>query len=151
MAIRNIRTDDDPILRKTSREINEINERLLILIEDMKETMYANEGIGLAAPQVGILKRVVMVDIGKGINVFINPEIVNKSDETDLCEEGCLSLPGQSGEVERPVSLKLNYMDIDGKIQEQEFEGLMARAVCHEIDHLNGILFIDKIVELEQL
>jgi peptide deformylase len=145
MTLRNIRKNEDPVLRKKSRAVTEINEKLLTLVEDMKETMYAHNGQGLAAPQVGVLKRVIAVDVGTGWNVFLNPEILERSDKKKTCVEGCLSLPGKSVNVERPVSLKLQYMDLEGEMQENDFGKLMTRAICHETDHLNGVLIIDKI------
>ena len=146
MAIRNIRTDNDEILRKKSKKVEEINNRIKILIEDMKETMYGADGVGLAAPQVGILKRIAVVDVGEGPIVIINPEII----ETSGCEidvEGCLSLPGKQGEVERPAMVKVKALSENGEEFIVEGEGLLARALCHEIDHLDGILFTDKLVD----
>jgi peptide deformylase len=146
MAIRNIRTDNDEILRKKSKKVEEINDRIKILIEDMKETMYEADGVGLAAPQVGILKRIAIVDVGEGSIVIINPEII----ETSGCEidvEGCLSLPGKQGEVERPAMVKVKALNENGEEFIIEGEGLLARALCHEIDHLDGILFTDKLVD----
>jgi peptide deformylase len=146
MAIRNIRTDNDEILRKKSKKVEEINDRIKILIEDMKETMYGADGVGLAAPQVGILKRIAVVDVGEGPIVIINPEII----ETSGCEidvEGCLSLPGKQGEVERPAMVRVKALNENGEEFIVEGEGLLARALCHEIDHLDGILFTDKLVD----
>lgn len=146
MAVRNIRTDNDEILRKKSKKVEEINDRIKILIEDMKETMYGADGVGLAAPQVGILKRIAVVDVGEGPIVIINPEII----ETSGCEidvEGCLSLPGKQGEVERPAMVKVKALNENGEEFIVEGEGLLARALCHEIDHLDGILFTDKLVD----
>ena len=120
--------------------------RMKQLIEDMKETMYHANGVGLAAPQVGILKRIILVDVDmeeEDLHVFINPVIV---EEEGLCNgtEGCLSVPGEFGYVDRPEKIKLEYMDEDGKAQSLVAEDFFARAICHEVDHLNGILFIDK-------
>ena len=143
MAIRQLRYSEDPILRKKSREITEINDRIKTLVEDMAETMYENEGVGLAGPQVGVLRRVVVIDIGEELLKLINPEIVEFEGE-NIDIEGCLSVPGVSGKVKRPENVKIKYMDIDGNEKELEGNGLLARAMCHEIDHLNGILFIDK-------
>ncbi|GAA0121500.1 MAG: peptide deformylase [Clostridium argentinense] len=149
MAIRNIRTKEDDILRKKSKVVTNIDDRLLTLINDMKETMYASNGVGLAAPQVGILKRVVVVDIGEGPIVLINPEIIEKSGEvTDL--EGCLSVPGQQGMVKRPKYVKVKAMNEKGEDIVLEGEDYLARAFCHEIDHLDGILYIDKIVKEQE-
>ncbi|HCQ88776.1 MAG TPA: peptide deformylase [Clostridium sp.] len=146
MAIRNIRTKEDEVLRKRSKVVTNIDDRLLTLINDMKETMYASNGVGLAAPQVGILKRVVVVDIGDGPIVLINPEIIEKRGEvTDI--EGCLSVPGEQGEVKRPKYVKVKAMNEKGEEILLEGENFLARAFCHEIDHLDGILFIDKVIE----
>ena len=144
MAIRTIRKFGDDVLRKKCREIDEIDERLLTLIEDMKETMYEAEGVGLAAPQVGILKRLFVIDIGEGPLVFINAEILETSgSQTD--EEGCLSLPGETKEVMRPNYVKARALNEKGEEFEIEAEELLARAILHEYDHLNGTLFIDRV------
>lgn len=146
MALRQIRYENDPILRKKSREITKIDDRIKTLISDMAETMYENEGVGLAAPQVGVLRRVVVIDVGEGLLELINPEIIEKRGES-IDVEGCLSIPGRAGKVKRPEYVKVKYLDINGKEQFVEGEGLLARALCHEIDHLNGVLFIDKMIE----
>ncbi|MGV8152743.1 MAG: peptide deformylase [Alkaliphilus sp.] len=149
MAIREIRTDDDLVLRKMAREVERVNSRINILIDDMFETMYQADGIGLAAPQVGVLRRVVVVDIDEKPFVFINPKIVCQ--EGKQCNlEGCLSIPGKTGEVERPRELKIEYTNRKGKKTTMEAEGLLARVICHELDHLNGVLFIDRVVDLEE-
>jgi len=148
MAIRQLRYSEDPILRKTSRVITDINDRIKTLLDDMAETMYESEGVGLAAPQVGVLRRVVVIDVGDGLLKLINPEIIETKGES-LDYEGCLSVPGVSGKVERPEKVKIKYLDLDGNEKELEGTGLLARAMCHEIDHLNGILFIDKTIEEE--
>ena len=146
MAIRQIRYSEDPILRKISREVTEVNDRIKILLDDMVDTMYENEGVGLAAPQVGILRKVVVIDIGEGIMKLINPEIVEKEGEyIDI--EGCLSVPNRAGTVKRPERVVVKYLDEYGEEQIVEGTGLLAKAFCHEIDHLNGILFIDKMIE----
>lgn len=146
MALRNIRVKGDEILRKRSREISEINDRVLTLIQDMKDTMYHAEGVGLAAPQIGILKRIVVIDVGNGPIVLINPEIVNvQGSQIDL--EGCLSIPEVQGKVERPQKVTVKALNEKGEMFELEGEGLLARAFCHEIDHLNGTLFIDKTIK----
>lgn len=150
MALRNIRLEDDEILRKKSRKIESVNDRIKTLIEDMKETMYSANGVGLAAPQVGILKRLIVVDAGEGPIVLINPEILEeKGSETDL--EGCLSLPGKEGSVERPSYVKVKGLNEEGKEVICSGEGLLARAFCHEIDHLDGILFIDKALDIKEI
>lgn len=146
MAIRQIRYSSDPILRKISREVTEIDDRIKTLLDDMVETMYEYEGVGLAAPQVGILRRVVVIDIGEGVIKLINPEIFESEGEF-IDVEGCLSVPNRVGTVKRPQKVKVKYLDEEGKQQIIEGEGLMAKALCHEIDHLNGILFIDNMIE----
>jgi peptide deformylase len=143
MALRNIRKYGDDVLRKKCREVENIDNRILTLIEDMKETMYEAEGVGLAAPQVGILKRLFVIDIGDGPLVFINPEIVEVSG-SQIDEEGCLSLPGETKEVVRPNYVKARALNEKGEEFEIEGEELLARAILHEYDHLNGTLFIDR-------
>lgn len=153
MARRNIRVDDDPILRKKSREVTEFNERLFTLLDDMKETMYASNGVGLAGPQVGILKRVVVMDVSDTRDQcieLINPVITEVSGE-QTGNEGCLSLPGLYGVVTRPMVVKVKAQNREGKWCLYKGEGLMARCFCHEIDHLDGILYKDKLDEGEQL
>ena len=146
MALREIRLEEDPILRKKSREITEVTDRIKILLEDMVETMEDANGVGLAAPQVGILRRAIVMDIGEGPIKMINPEILEEEGE-EIDVEGCLSVPGRSGTVSRPESIKVNYLDIDGKENILEAEGLLARVICHEVDHLDGILYIDRMIE----
>lgn len=143
MAIRQIRLINDPILRKKSREVKVVNDRIKELLDDMIETMSENNGVGLAAPQVGILRRVIVVDDGNGPIKLINPEIIKKSDEEVLDSEGCLSVPNRAGEVLRPEKLVVKYIDEGNNEKEVEAEGLLARILCHEIDHLNGVLFVD--------
>jgi peptide deformylase len=143
MAIRNIRKDGDEILRKKSRPVEEINDKILILLKDMADTMYDAEGAGLAAPQVGVLKRVVVIDIGDGLMQLINPEIKTQTG-TQTTIEGCLSIPGMWGEVERPSHVVVEAQDPSGKKITVEGEGFLAQALCHEIDHLDGILYKDK-------
>lgn len=146
MAIRKIVTKEDPIMRKTSRKVEKFNERLWTLLDDMKETMYQAEGVGLAAVQVGILKRVVVIDVGDGFLELINPEIVEQSGEiADV--EGCLSVPGESGTVIRPEYVKIKAQNRDGVWRRYEGTGLKARCFCHEIDHLDGILYTDKVIK----
>ena len=144
MALRNIRKYGDDVLRKKCREVDKIDARLLTLIEDMKETMYEADGVGLAAPQVGILKRLFVVDIGDGPLVFINPEIIETSG-SQIDEEGCLSLPGETKEVMRPNYVRARALNEKGEEFEIEAEELLARAILHEYDHLNGTLFIDRV------
>lgn len=146
MALREIRTDKDPILRKQSKEVTEINDRVKILLEDMEETMIAANGVGLAAPQIGVLRRVITIDVGEGVMKMINPEILEvKGAIIDI--EGCLSILGKSGTVERPEWVKLKYLNENGEEVIIEGTDLLARAICHEVDHLNGILYTDKVIE----
>jgi peptide deformylase len=146
MAIRNIRKYGDEILRKKARDVTVFDDNLKTLLEDMAETMKDANGVGLAAPQVGILKKVVVIDVGNGLIELINPEIV--FEEGEVVEvEGCLSIPGVNGEVVRPQKVKVKALDRNGKKIEIEGEDLLARALCHEIDHLNGILFVDKVIK----
>lgn len=149
MAIRNIRKIGDDILRKKCRTVDEINDRIITLIKDMQETMYAADGVGLAAPQVGILKRIAVVDVGEGLVNLINPEIIETEGEY-LDEEGCLSIPGEQGNVLRPEKIKVKALNEKGEEFILEAEGLFARAICHEVDHLEGILFTDKVIESEE-
>jgi peptide deformylase len=149
MAIRNIRKIGDEVLRKKSKKVDEINDRVLVLLKDMQDTMYAADGVGLAAPQVGILKRIAVVDVGQGPINLINPEIIQTEGEY-LDEEGCLSIPGEQGKVLRPEKVKVRALNEKGEEFELEGEGLLARALCHEIDHLDGVLFVDKLVEGEE-
>ncbi|EPY2273911.1 peptide deformylase [Clostridium sporogenes] len=146
MALRNITNyKKDDILRKKSKYVDKIDKRTLQLVDDMVETMYKENGVGLAAPQVGILKKIIVIDIGEGLIKLINPEIVEQQgEEQDV--EGCLSIPGIIGEVKRPYRVKVKGLNENGENIEIEGVGLVARAFCHEIDHLNGILFIDKVV-----
>ncbi|KOF58125.1 MULTISPECIES: peptide deformylase [Clostridium] len=146
MAIRNIRQYGDELLRKKSRKVDKIDKRILTLIEDMKETMYSANGVGLAAPQVGILKRVVVIDVGEGPIAFINPEILETKGRY-VDSEGCLSIPGKDGMVERPEYVKAKTLNEKGEEIIVEGTQLMARAMCHEFDHLDGVLFIDKLIE----
>ncbi len=150
MALRNIRKEEDAILRKISKPIDKITDKIKILVEDMIETMNSANGVGLAAPQVGILKRIYIVDVGDGPIVFINPEIVEQSGE-ETCQEGCLSVPGKYGDVTRPAHVKVMATNLEGEQFFIEGEGLLARAMCHELDHLNGVLFIDKATNIEEL
>ena len=142
MAIRNLRFEGDPILRKTSKEVKEITPKTRDLIGDMLETMYEANGVGLAAPQGGILKRIVVIDIGEGPLVMINPQIV-KAEGTQTGDEGCLSVPGKAGQVTRPNEVTVRFMDEDGEYYEAEGTELLARAICHECDHLDGKLYLD--------
>lgn len=148
MAIRNIRVIGDPILEKKSRAIDEVSPRIKTLIEDMLDTMYDSQGVGLAAPQVGILKRLVVVDVSQEADsplILINPEIIETSGEQSG-SEGCLSVPGKFGQVTRPNYVKVKALDENMEEIIVEGEGLLARALCHEVDHLYGQLYVDKVV-----
>lgn len=144
MAIREIRKIGDEVLTKKCKEVKTITPRTVELIEDMFDTMYDEMGVGLAASQVGILKRIVTIDVGEGPILLINPEIIETSGE-QTGDEGCLSVPGKAGQVTRPFYAKVRACDIDMQPFEIEGEGLLARAFCHEIDHLDGHLYIDKV------
>ena len=145
MAIRNIRIMGDPILEKVCKEVKEVTPRIKELIEDMLETMYDANGVGLAAPQVGVLKRIVVIDVtGEDPIVLINPRILETSGE-QTGGEGCLSLPGKSGTVTRPNYVKVKAYDRDMKPFEIEGTELVARAFCHEIDHLDGQMYVEKV------
>lgn len=144
MALRNIRKIGDTVLRQKCRKVEKIDDRLLTLIDDMFDTMYDADGVGLAAPQVGILKRLFVIDIGEGPLVFINPEILEtKGSQTG--DEGCLSVPGRYEEVTRPNYVKARALNEKGQEFEIEGEELLARAILHEYDHLDGTLFVDKL------
>lgn len=142
MAIRNLRTEGDPILRKISKEVTEITPKIHELIDDMLETMYETNGVGLAAPQVGVLKRIVVIDIGDGPLVMLNPEIIDKKG-SQTGDEGCLSVPGKAGQVTRPNEVTARFMGEDGEWYEVDGTELLARAICHECDHLEGKLYVD--------
>lgn len=143
MALRRIVKIGDETLRKVARPIPEINRRVLTLLDDMAETMYAENGCGLAAPQVGILRRAIVVDTGDGLLQLVNPEIIALEGEQEEAE-GCLSVPGQRGYVVRPQKVTVRAIDRRGAPVEIQAEGLKAVAFSHEIDHLNGVLFVDK-------
>ena len=143
MAKRTIRISTDEVLRKICKPVKEITPATLTLLDDMAETMYDANGVGLAAPQVGILKRIVVIDIGEGLVELINPEIVEKKG-SQIFDEGCLSIPGYSAPVERPEYVKVKALNREGKEIIVEGTGLMAVALCHETDHLDGILYSDK-------
>ncbi len=147
MAILNILKEGDETLRKKSRPVEKINLRTLRLLDDMKETLKQSGGVGLAAPQVGVLRRIVLVDDGEKVLELINPEIVEtKGEQEDY--EGCLSIPGKWGITRRPAYVRVRATDRRGKTFEAEGEGLVARCFCHETDHLEGILFTDKVVRM---
>lgn len=144
MALREIVQIGESVLRKKSKKVEKIDEKIIQLLDDMADTMYEKDGVGLAAPQVGILKRIAVIDIGDGIIELINPEIIETSGE-QIDDEGCLSVIGEVGAVRRPYKVKVRAYNRKGKLFEIEGEELLARAFCHEIDHLEGILFVDKI------
>lgn len=146
MAIRNIVKNGDPILRKTARSVLNFDEKLATLIDDMFDTMYEANGVGLAGNQVGILRRVCVIDIGDGPIELVNP-VIEETYGVQYESEGCLSFPGQSGITERPMSVIVRAQDRVGQSHIFKGEGLLARAFCHEIDHLNGIVYKDRIVK----
>ena len=142
MALRTIRVQGDSVLTKKSRTVDKMTPRIGELITDMLDTMYDAMGVGLAAPQVGILKRIVVIDVGEGPIVLINPEILETSGE-QTGDEGCLSVPGMAGQVTRPNYVKVKALDVNLEEQIYEGEGLLARAFCHEIDHLDGKMYTE--------
>ncbi|MGN0570256.1 MAG: peptide deformylase [Candidatus Fimenecus sp.] len=150
MAIRNIRTEEDAILRKKSRRVENFDERLFELLDDMADTMYNAEGVGLAAVQVGVLRRIVVIDVGDGLIELINPEITDE--EGAKCDiEGCLSLPGKQGYTIRPKTVKVKAQNREGNWCVYKGSDLKAKAFCHEIDHLDGILYTDKLASQEEI
>ena len=146
MAIRKILKIGDETLRKHARPVAEVDRRTKQLLDDMAETMYAADGAGLAAPQVGILRRVVVIDVGEGLIELVNPEIVASEGEQHQAE-GCLSVPGKRGVVARPAKVTVRALNRRGKPVEIVGEGFLATALCHEIDHLDGVLYVDKLIE----
>ena len=144
MAIRNVVKEGDPILRKKCREITEVNDHIRMTMEDMLETMRAEMGVGIAGPQVGVMRRMFVAEPEPDrVYFMINPEITER-EGTQTGEEACLSVPGLCGTVERPEKIKITALDLDGNRQEYEFEGFDAVVMCHEYDHLDGVLYIDK-------
>ena len=155
MAKKQILTIPDPLLRKVSEPVTSVNTEVKNLMDDMLETMYAAPGIGLAAVQVGVLKRIIVIDLSKDGQkkeplFIVNPQITFKSDELISYEEGCLSIPNHFAEVKRPSSCKVNFLDYNGKKREINANGLLATCVQHEVDHLNGVLFIDHLSKLKK-
>jgi peptide deformylase len=145
MATRLIRKSGDDILRKKSRYVKDINKNVITLLDDMLETMREANGVGLAAPQVGILKRIIIIDVGEGLIELINPEIIyTEGEQVEI--EGCLSVPGKMGEVKRPNKVIAKGLNREGEPIRIEGEGLLAKALCHETDHLDGVLFVDKVI-----
>jgi peptide deformylase len=155
MAIREILTVPDPRLKQVSKPVDAVDEALRALMDDMLETMYDAPGIGLAAVQIGVPKRVIVMDLSRGEGdkeprYFVNPEITWRSEETQPYEEGCLSVPEIYDEVERPAKVKLRYLDYNGNAVDEEAEGIFAVCIQHEMDHLDGILFIDHLSRLKR-
>ena len=154
MTIRKILTEPDPFLRQVSHSVEKVDDNIRELMDDMLETMYGAPGIGLAAIQVGVPKRVIVMDISKdgkkNPQYFINPKIIIKSENNSSYEEGCLSVPGQFAEVDRPDKCHINYLDYNGKKKELKAEGLLATCIQHEMDHLEGVLFIDYLSKLKK-
>ena len=145
MAIRNVRKIGDPVLNKVCKEVRDVNDRTRELIDDMFDTMYEADGVGLAAPQVGILKRIVVIDVtGEDPILLINPVILS-TDGEQTGYEGCLSVPGKTGVVTRPNHVRAEAWNEEMERYEVEGEGLLARAICHELDHLDGIMYVDKV------
>ena len=172
MALRKVIVKGDPLLHRKAREITEITDRIRMLTEDMWDTMYEANGVGLAAPQVGVLRRLAVIDVTEEPEeddddaeestepkpepeiikyVLINPEIIEVSEEKVTTKEGCLSVPGFIGEVERPSWVKVRAMDLDGKFFEVEGEGMLAKALLHELDHLDGVLYTDIADSVEEV
>ncbi|GAA0605566.1 MULTISPECIES: peptide deformylase [Thalassospira] len=155
MALREILIVPDPRLKKECEPVEEVNDEIKTLLDDMLETMYAAPGIGLAAPQIGVMKRVVVMDVSDDKDKpeplkLINPEIIWESEETSIYQEGCLSIPEQYADVERPAEVGMRYMDENGETHEIEADGLLATCIQHEIDHLDGVLFTDYLSALKR-
>ncbi len=155
MSKKKIVIEPDPILRKKSQSFEKVDKEVQRLMDDMLETMYSAPGIGLAAVQVGILKRAIVIDISKEDEekkpiFLINPEIIYKSEKTSVYEEGCLSLPGHFAEIERPTECHIRYIDYFGKTKELKADGLLSTCLQHEVDHLNGVLFVDYLSKLKK-
>ena len=155
MAIKPIQFVPDPVLRKSALPVENITDKTLQLLDDMAETMYDAPGIGLAGPQIGELKRLIVMDCSRDVEKselwqMINPEVIELSKDNSTLEEGCLSIPGHTADVSRPDWIKLRFTDVKGKEQQIKAEGLLAACIQHEIDHLNGILFIDHISKLKR-
>mgnify|MGYP001266887502 CR=1 FL=1 len=154
MTIRKILTEPDPFLRQKSIKVKEVDDNIRKLMDDMLETMYEAPGIGLAAIQIGVPKRVIVMDLAKDEKksplYFVNPEIILKSENNSAYEEGCLSVPGQFAEINRPEKCHVKYLDYNGEPKELKAEGLLATCIQHEVDHLEGILFIDYLSKLKK-
>ena len=147
MAIMTITKEGDPILRKVCRPVTDFDKKLWQKLDDMADTMHDANGVGLAGPQISFLRRVVVIDVGEGVVELINPEITYRSEETQYVQEGCLSCPNKWGMTTRPVKVRFKAQDRNGKWYEMEAEDLFAQAVCHELDHLDGKLFVDIVEE----
>lgn len=147
MAIRTITKEGDPILRKVCRPVTDFDKKLWQKLDDMADTMHDANGVGLAGPQISFLRRVVVIDVGEGVVELINPEITYRSEETQYVQEGCLSCPNKWGMTTRPVKVRFKAQDRNGEWYEMEAEDLFAQAVCHELDHLEGKLFVDIVEE----
>ena len=154
MTIRKILVEPDPFLRQVSHDVEKVDDELRKLMDDMLETMYSAPGIGLAAIQVGVAKRVIVIDLSKEEErkplYFVNPKIIVKSKNNSTYEEGCLSVPGQFAEIDRPDQCHISYLDYSGQRKELKAEGLLATCIQHEMDHLEGILFIDYLSKLKR-
>jgi len=154
MTIKKILTEPDPFLRQKSSEVEQVTDETRKLMDDMLDTMYDAPGIGLAAIQIGVPKRVIVIDLSrdekKNPLYFVNPKIIKKSDTDSTYEEGCLSVPGQFAEVDRPDKCRVSFLDYNGKKQELKAEGLLATCIQHEMDHLEGVLFIDYLSKLKK-
>jgi peptide deformylase len=155
MTIRKILTEPDPFLRQKSSQVEEVNDEIRALMDDMLETMYDAPGIGLAAVQIGIPKKIIVIDLSRSEEkkdpyFFVNPEIITNSNNDAIYEEGCLSVPGQFAEIKRPDKCKVRYQNYYGEEKEMDAEGLLATCIQHEIDHLEGILFIDYLSKLKK-
>ncbi len=151
MAKRKIVKIGDPLLRQKSRRVEEVTPRMVALLDDMTETMYAADGVGLAAPQIGVLRRLVVIETpDSGLIQMINPEII-AADGEQTGSEGCLSVPGKSGTVTRPMHVTVRYTDREGNTVERSGSGLLARAFCHELDHLDGKLYVDVASDIEEV
>lgn len=149
MALRTILHDGDSVLRGIARNVDKIDKHIFTLLSDMADTMHAADGVGLAAPQIGVRRRVVVIDVGEGLIELINPEIMFYSG-TQRHSEGCLSVPGVQGYVDRPEYVVVQALNRNGEMIKYDAHGYLAIAMCHEIDHLNGVLFTDKILQLSE-
>ncbi|WP_448202679.1 peptide deformylase [Azospirillum sp. sgz302134] len=155
MAVLDILVAPHPVLKQKAKPVDKVDARIAKLMDDMVETMYAAKGIGLAAPQIGVLERVIVVDVHEKDEPpnpirLANPEIIWASDEKAVCEEGCLSVPDQFAEVTRPVAVRIRYLDEKNELREMDADGMLATCIQHEIDHLNGVLFVDYLSMLKR-